>query len=144
MQRKTVSLIEQLTNNIVGIIVSFFILHLLIVPVWGFQTTLKDETFITALFFIISLIRGYIFRRLFNSIEKQTYVSSAIEQFFNVGSGLIIYIACWTLIIVPIWNLESSLIDDILINLIYFVFNYARALSIRRIFNYLTFRNLYN
>ncbi|ASV44550.1 hypothetical protein PBI_SCTP2_535 [Salicola phage SCTP-2] len=140
MQRRTVSFIEQIVNNFLGFIVSFFILKFIIVPLWGFQANVHDEFLITVLFFIISIIRGYIFRRVFNSIEHQTYIGSAIEQFFNVGSGFIIYLSLWSFVITPIWNFESTFIDDITINGIYFVFNYARALIVRRFFNYLTFK----
>lgn len=69
MQSKKNSLIESVANTVIGLATSFSI-QLVIYPLLGIPVTLKQNMIITAVFFIASIVRGYIVRRVFNSIEK--------------------------------------------------------------------------
>lgn len=65
MQSKKWSIIETAVNVISGFgIAQLLILYLL--PLWGFQTDIHDSLTISAVFTSISMLRGYICRRLFN------------------------------------------------------------------------------
>ena len=59
------SLIESLTNIIVGLVTSFLI-QLIIYPVLGIEVSVNQNIVITLVFFAVSFIRGYVIRRVFN------------------------------------------------------------------------------
>ena len=64
-QSKKLSLIESLTNTIVGLLTSFLI-QILIYPLLGIPVTIGQNIIITFVFFVASFGRGYILRRIFN------------------------------------------------------------------------------
>ena len=65
MQTKKYSLIESITNTLVGFIVSLLI-QLIIYPTMGIPVTFTQNIVITFIFTIASILRGYIVRRMFN------------------------------------------------------------------------------
>ena len=69
MQTKRQSLIETLTNVGVGWFISF-IANMLVLPLFGYNINLTDGVLISIIFTIISIVRGYVVRRWFNSKEK--------------------------------------------------------------------------
>jgi hypothetical protein len=74
MQSKKWSLIETVVNVLSGFgIAQLLILYLL--PLWGFQTDLHDSITISAMFTSISMLRGYICRRIFNYYNSPTQVT---------------------------------------------------------------------
>jgi hypothetical protein len=68
MQTKKKSLIEAVSNTIIGLGTSFCI-QLIIYPVLNIPVSIGQNVIITAVFFIVSIIRSYLVRRLFNSIK---------------------------------------------------------------------------
>jgi hypothetical protein len=64
-QSRKHSAIESLTNIIVGLITSFLI-QIVIYPLMDIPVTLGQNVIITIVFFIVSFIRGYVIRRIFN------------------------------------------------------------------------------
>ena len=62
MQSKKLSIIEAISNTIIGLLTSFCI-QLLIYPFLNIEVSLNQNIFITFVFFIASIIRGYIVRR---------------------------------------------------------------------------------
>jgi len=70
MQSKRNSLIESVTNTIIGLVTSFLI-QLIIYPILDIPVTLSQNVAITSVFFVASILRGYLVRRIFNSKEKQ-------------------------------------------------------------------------
>ena len=69
MQSKRESLIETLTNVGIGWFISF-IANMLVLPLFGYNINLTDGVLISIIFTIISIVRGYVVRRWFNSKEK--------------------------------------------------------------------------
>ena len=69
MQSKRDSLIETLTNVGIGWFISF-IANMLVLPLFGYNINLTDGVLISIIFTIISIIRGYMVRRWFNSKEE--------------------------------------------------------------------------
>jgi len=63
------SLLEAVTNTVVGLITSFLI-QIFIYKVLDIPVTLAQNIIITSVFFIASVVRGYIIRRVFNSGDK--------------------------------------------------------------------------
>ena len=65
MQSRTASLIESLTNIAIGYLVAVFA-QALIFPLFGIYASAGEHAAIAALFTVISLVRSYCLRRLFN------------------------------------------------------------------------------
>ena len=68
MQSKRQSLIETLTSVFVGWFISF-IANMLVLHLSGYNINLTDGLLISIIFTIISIVRGYVVRRWFNSKE---------------------------------------------------------------------------
>ena len=76
MQSKTGSLVEQILNIGSGFFLSLFLWSVVIVPVWELDVTMTDNLAITGTFTVVSVARGYLWRRLFNKYN-----------FFGVKNG---------------------------------------------------------
>ena len=69
MQTKRQSLIETLTSVFVGWLIGV-ILNLTILPLFDYNITVVDSLWVSLIFTAVSVIRGYVIRRAFNSKEK--------------------------------------------------------------------------
>jgi hypothetical protein len=69
MQSKKRSFIEAVTNVLVGYLVAV-ISNLIVLPLFGYQVSLFDGFAIGVVFTVISLIRSYVIRRLFNRFDN--------------------------------------------------------------------------
>lgn len=65
MQTKLNSLIEAITNTAVGFCISL-LATFIIFPIVGIESTGIKNVIITLFFTVISIIRGYVLRRIFN------------------------------------------------------------------------------
>ena len=65
MQSKKLSLIESVTNTVIGLVTSFLI-QIIIYPILNIPVTFSQNIIITLVFFVASILRGYLVRRLFN------------------------------------------------------------------------------
>ena len=68
MQSKKMSLIETIVSVLIGYVVSI-ISQLLLFPMFNIEVSLTDNLLIGLFFTAISIIRGYLVRRLFNWIN---------------------------------------------------------------------------
>lgn len=69
-QTKKGSFIEALGNTIVGWVVNY-IANLLILPMFGFNVTYSQAFYIGCIFTVISIVRSYVLRRVFNAIKSR-------------------------------------------------------------------------
>ena len=69
MQSKKDSLIESLTSTTIGWLIGV-ILNLTVLPLFDYNITVVDSLWVSLIFTAVSVIRGYIIRRWFNSKEK--------------------------------------------------------------------------
>ena len=69
MQSKKQSLIETLTSVFVGWLIGV-ILNLTILPLFDYNITVVDSLWVSLIFTVVSVIRGYVIRRFFNSKEE--------------------------------------------------------------------------
>ena len=69
MQTKYQSLIESLTNILIGYLTAL-LSQVLIFPLFDINVTFQDNLLIGLYFTIISLIRSYLVRRYFNNKNK--------------------------------------------------------------------------
>ena len=70
MQTKYQSLIESLTNILIGYLTAL-LSQVLIFPLFNIYVTFQDNLLIGLYFTIISLIRSYLVRRYFNDRSKK-------------------------------------------------------------------------
>jgi hypothetical protein len=69
MQTKRKSFIEAIVNTFAGMAVSFGI-QLLIYPLMNIPVRIEQNVIITLVFTFASIARGYIVRRVFNSLKS--------------------------------------------------------------------------
>jgi hypothetical protein len=67
-QSKKHSIYESITNVVVGLVMSFLI-QLILYPILNIEVSLNQNIFITFVFFVVSFVRGYVIRRIFNKIN---------------------------------------------------------------------------
>jgi len=70
MQSRRMSFIEAKTNAIIGLMVSWLFTYLCL-PFFGLEPTPWAATWITLSYFVLSLARSYILRRVFVMIEDR-------------------------------------------------------------------------
>ena len=68
-QSRLMSLIEALTNVIVGYALAVWV-QLLAFPLFGLGGTLRQSLGLGAIFTLVSLVRGYLLRRAFEAVRK--------------------------------------------------------------------------
>jgi membrane protein implicated in regulation of membrane protease activity len=66
MQSRVGSLVEQILNIGSGFFLSLLIWSFVIVPVWDLDVSMGDNLTITGIFTVVSVVRGYLWRRFFN------------------------------------------------------------------------------
>lgn len=64
-QSREMAFVEAVANSVVGIIVSW-VFTFTALPLLGLEPTATDATVITACYFVLSVVRAYLLRRLFN------------------------------------------------------------------------------
>lgn len=64
-QTRKQSVVETIAGTVIGYVVAV-IANAIVLPLFGYQTTVGDNMGIAVVFTIISLLRGYAVRRLFN------------------------------------------------------------------------------
>lgn len=68
MQSKRNSAFEATTNVAIGYLVSV-LANVLILPLFGYNVTIGDSFAIGLAFTIVSLVRSYVLRRIFNRLD---------------------------------------------------------------------------
>ena len=67
-QSKRDSILESITNVVLGLIISF-VLQLVLYPILDIPVTINQNLIITFVFFVASFLRGYLIRRFFNKLN---------------------------------------------------------------------------
>jgi len=68
-QSKKMSAVESMTNAVVGLIVSWLFTYFCL-PLFGLEPSPMSAIGITAAYFILSFIRGYIVRRCYEALDS--------------------------------------------------------------------------
>jgi hypothetical protein len=75
-QSKRASIIEQVLNTASGFVVAWLVWMFVVAPLWQIPYDPVGGLGITAIFTVVSVIRGYLWRRLFNHYMVRAYVRS--------------------------------------------------------------------
>lgn len=67
-QSRAGSLMEATSNVVLGFVLALLVQRA-VYPAFGIQTTWTTDTVIAAIFTAVSLVRGYLLRRLFERLE---------------------------------------------------------------------------
>jgi high-affinity Fe2+/Pb2+ permease len=70
MQNEKQSLIEAVGNTVIGLVVSV-VIQIMIYPMLNIDVSIKQNFILTGVFFLVSIVRNYLTRRLFNKIFKK-------------------------------------------------------------------------
>jgi len=70
MQSRRMSFIEAKTNAIVGLLVSWLFTYLCL-PLFGLEPSMLEATWITGCYFVLSMARSYVLRRVFVTLERE-------------------------------------------------------------------------
>jgi len=62
---------EQVVDKSFGFVSSLFIWAIILVPVMGYESTVAKNIWVTLIFTVWSIIRGYGTRRLFNYLHER-------------------------------------------------------------------------
>lgn len=86
------SLIEQLSNTTLGLVIGALFLIFVINPLFSLSLSVIVSIEVSLIMFFVSTIRGLVIRRVWIRFieEKQSLKHSFIEKFIDVGLGLII------------------------------------------------------
>jgi len=68
VQTKLHSLFEQFTNIGSGLLLSTFVVQPIVFPLFNVHTTTLENFAMASVFTVVSIARGYVFRRLFNML----------------------------------------------------------------------------
>ena len=66
-QTRRKSLIETVVQTVIGLGTSI-LLQVILYPVMGIPVTIQQNLIITLVFFLVSIVRGYIVRRIFDEL----------------------------------------------------------------------------
>lgn len=69
-------------------------------------------------------------------VRGQSRLGSLVEQLFNVGSGFILASLAWQFVVKPVWNIETSVAENLQITAFFTVLSIARGYVWRRLFNH--------
>jgi hypothetical protein len=69
MQSKKFSLLESIVNVVVGYFVAL-LSQIIIFPLVGISATIRDNLIVGLCFTVVSIVRSYTLRRIFNRINK--------------------------------------------------------------------------
>lgn len=67
-QTKKGSITETLTNTVIGFVINY-VANILVLPIFGFHPSARQTALIGVIFTAISIVRGYVLRRLFNRMK---------------------------------------------------------------------------
>ncbi|MDQ3287662.1 MAG: hypothetical protein M3Q42_05255 [Pseudomonadota bacterium] len=70
-QSKRMSAVETAASTAIGFAVAF-VVTAIVLPVFGYHITAGDNLWITAIFTVVSVVRGYYVRRLFNWLHARS------------------------------------------------------------------------
>lgn len=77
-QSRTDSLMEALTNVVIGLVISTIANHIILPMTLGVTPTLGQNVVIGVAFTIISLVRSYALRRLFNGRSAWAWIKAKV------------------------------------------------------------------
>lgn len=70
MQSRLHSFLEATANILIGSLISLLVQRL-VFPLYGIQITLSQDIQIVAIFTVVSIVRSYVLRRVFNRFHKK-------------------------------------------------------------------------
>ena len=66
---------------------------------------------------------------------NQTRIESLIEISINISTGFIVALLTWTYVVIPLWNIDVTMVDNLAITGLSTVVSIIRSYFWRRFFN---------
>ncbi|MHA6645645.1 DUF7220 family protein [Mesorhizobium sp. A623] len=74
-QTRTMSLVESLTNVAIGYGIAV-VTQIVVFPLFGLSTTIAENMVMGAIFTVVSIVRSYSLRRLFEAFHQRIYAAA--------------------------------------------------------------------
>lgn len=68
-------------------------------------------------------------------MRGQSKTESLVESILNVSIGFFLSLLVWVFIVIPIWDLEVTMMDNLAITALFTIISIARGYAVRRFFN---------
>lgn len=68
-QSRIMSLVETLANVASGMVTAV-IVGQIVYPLYGYKVSVADNIWLTSIFTVVSVVRGYVWRRIFERIHR--------------------------------------------------------------------------
>lgn len=85
-QSRTDSFMEAMVNVVIGLVISTIANHIILPATLGVTPTLGQNVLIGVAFTIISLVRSYALRRLFNGKSPWAWIKSRFTRTLHEGT----------------------------------------------------------
>lgn len=69
-QSRRMSLVEQVINIGSGLVLALMVGQI-VYPLYGYPVTLRDNLALSVIFTVVSIVRGYVWRRIFNRLNSR-------------------------------------------------------------------------
>ena len=135
-QTKIESILEQFLNIGSGLILSTFIFQPLIFNIFNYSPTVSENFQMAAVFTIFSILRGYIWRRIFNHRGHQTKSQSFFEQTLSVVTGVLLSLIIIQPIMFPYFNIHTNMYENFIMAILFTIISILRGYIWRRYFNH--------
>lgn len=88
MQSRRHSMLESLGGTAIGFVISVLVWQYIVNPLWDLHTGIIANLQITILFTVVSVVRSYYVRRLFNMMHKNNNKAhDQTDRNFGLGPG---------------------------------------------------------
>lgn len=134
IQTKLESGIEQLFNMGSGLLLSALITQPLAFAYLGYYPSFIENLQIAVLFVIFSIIRGYLWRRLYNK-GIQSKLDSLVEQTLSTISGVLLSLFLIQPLILPLFGIYTDLFENLQMAVFFTFISIVRGYFWRRFFN---------
>ena len=128
------SIIEQFANMGSGLLLSILITQPLAFAYLGYYPSVLENLQIAIVFVTFSIVRGFIWRRLFNK-GLQSRLGSMIEQVLSTLSGIILSLIIIQPWLLPYFNIHTDMFENLQMAMFFTVISILRGYVWRRYFN---------
>lgn len=77
MQGKRHSIVEALCNTGSGFVIAYFFGQFIVYPLLGVKVSASENFWSTCIFTVVSIVRSYVWRRLFNKNTFDAHIDAA-------------------------------------------------------------------
>jgi len=135
-QTKLESFFEQISNMGSGFLLSAFATQPVAFAYLGYYPSYTENLQIAFAFVAFSVVRGYLWRRLFNK-GLQSKFGSFVEQVLSTISGIILSLILIQPLILPLFDIHTNMLENLQMAMFFTLISIGRGYMWRRYFNHI-------